>query len=297
MEFSELQLGYVTNGLADFDAVHAIDLLHEIGYAGVGLSLDTNLLNPFAPSLELEIERVHERLDQCGMRCVVETGARFLLNPTVKHEPTLVSPDPADRAHRVDFLCRAVDIATALDADCVSIWSGRVHDGAGNREAMDRLVNGLAAALDYAELHGMPLAFEPEPDMFIDSMARYADLLSELSARNVDLSHLRLTIDIGHLHCQGEVPIAAYLREWADQLVNIHIEDMRAGVHEHLMFGDGEIDFPPVLAALADVGYAGLVNVELSRHAHVGAQSARQAFDYLVPLAEDFATDSADGRR
>ena len=59
---------------------------------------------------------------------------------------------------------------------------------------------------------------------------------------------------------------------------------MRAGVHEHLMFGEGEIDFPPVLAALAEVGYAGLVNVELTRHAHMGAAAAKQAYDFLQPL-------------
>ena len=285
------QLGYVTNGLADVDAVQAIDLLHEIGYAGVGFALDAGLLNPFAADLQPEIERVRERLNQCDMRCVVETGARFLLDPTVKHEPTLVSPGPVDRARRVDFLCRAIDIATALDADCVSIWSGRVHDGAGDRVAMDRLADGLAAALGHAELHGMPLAFEPEPGMFIDSMTRYADLLNELSTRRVDLSHLRLTIDIGHLQCQGELPIAAYLCEWADRLVNIHIEDMRAGVHEHLMFGDGEIDFPPVIAALTDLGYTGPVNVELSRHAHVGPQAARQAYDFLTSQSRVLPAD------
>jgi L-ribulose-5-phosphate 3-epimerase len=30
---------------------------------------------------------------------------------------------------------------------------------------------------------------------------------------------------------------------------------MRRGVHEHLMFGEGEIDFPPILQALAEIGY------------------------------------------
>ena len=47
------------------------------------------------------------------------------------------------------------------------------------------------------------------------------------------------------------MPIAGVIRQWADRLVNVHIEDMRAGVHDHLMFGEGEIDFPPVIAALA----------------------------------------------
>ena len=69
-----------------------------------------------------------------------------------------------------------------------------------------------------------------------------------------------------------------------DLLTNVHIEDMRAGIHEHLMFGEGEIDFQPVIAALAKIGYAGVVGVELSRHSHAGPEAARQAYNFLQPL-------------
>jgi sugar phosphate isomerase/epimerase len=56
---------------------------------------------------------------------------------------------------------------------------------------------------------------------------------------------------------------------------------MRRGVHEHLMFGEGEIDFPPVLEALAAAGYSGGVYVELSRHSHQAPDAARQAWEFL----------------
>ena len=82
------------------------------------------------------------------------------------------------------------------------------------------------------------------------------------------------------------MPIADQIREWADRLANVHIEDMRQGVHEHLMFGEGEIDFPPVFAALHEIGYSGLVSVELSRHSHEGPTAARRAYNYLRPLID-----------
>lgn len=72
--------------------------------------------------------------------------------------------------------------------------------------------------------------------------------------------------------------------QYGSRLANVHIEDMRAGVHEHLMFGEGEIDFPPVIAALAKIGYAGMVGVELSRHSHDGPKAAQRAYDFLRPL-------------
>ena len=102
----------------------------------------------------------------------------------------------------------------------------------------------------------------------------------------MDTAQLRLTIDVGHLHCQGETPIAGHIRQWANRVANVHIEDMRAGVHEHLMFGEGEIDFPPVIAALAEIGYSGLLSVELSRHSHEAPTAARRAYNYLRPLVD-----------
>jgi len=285
-------LGYNTNGLPDVDAVAAIEALAAIGYRGVALTLDQGLLNPFAASLAAEQDRAAAALETHGFRCVIETGARFLLDPEVKHEPTLVSADPAGRARRIDFLGRAIDVAAALGADCVSCWSGRVRDGAGDRAAMDRLVSGLVEVLDYAERRDMVLGFEPEPEMFIDTLARYGDLRDELSARRVDASRLRLTIDVGHLHCLGETPIADQIHRWRKQLVNVHLEDMRAGVHEHLMFGDGEIQFPPVIAALAEIGYAGPLNVELTRHRQEGFSAARRAFDYVTPLLDNMAANA-----
>jgi len=276
-------IGYNTNGLADVDATQAIELLHRIGYRGVGLTLDHGLLNPFAADFPDQLAHAADRLHELSMRSAIETGARFLLDPNVKHEPTLVTADPAGRARRVDFLCRAVDAAAALGSDGVSFWSGTVRDGAGDREAMDRLVGGLERLLDYAGGKGVPLAFEPEPGMFIDTMERFGDLLTDLDKRGIDARTLQLTIDVGHLHCQGELPIAETLRQWASRLANIHIEDMRSGVHEHLMFGEGEIDFLPVLAALAKIGYSGIIVVELTRHAHVGPLAARQAYHFLRP--------------
>jgi sugar phosphate isomerase/epimerase len=286
-------LAYNTNGLAHHDLISAVDLLVELGYQGISITLDHGAMNPFGERLAEQIEWVAEQLGKHRFRCVIETGARFLLDPRQKHEPTLVSADPAGRARRVDFLTRAVDIAARLNADCVSIWSGVVRDGAGERDALARLVDGLERVLAAAERQDMDLAFEPEPGMLIDTLDSYDRLLHELAARGVDASRLRLTIDVGHLHCQSELPIAEKIRQWSSHLANVHIEDMRSVVHEHLMFGEGEIDFRPVIAALAQIRYDGLVSVELSRHSHEGPEAAQRAYNYLQPLIA--AAELAEG--
>ena len=276
-------IGYNTNGLAHHDLFDAVELLADLGYESVAITLDHGALNPFDPRCDEQVERMRRLLHDRNMRSVIETGARFLLDPRAKHEPTLVSADADARARRIDFLCRAIDIAGRLGSDCISIWSGVLRDGnADETNAWDRLVAGLMEVVSFAASRGATIGFEPEPGMFIDSMASYHELLSRFDAPN-----FRLTLDIGHLHCQGETPIADIIRRWGHRIVNVHLEDMRSGVHEHLMFGSGEIDFPPVLAALAEADYRGGVHVELSRHSHEGPEAARRAIEFLRPIWPD----------
>jgi sugar phosphate isomerase/epimerase len=191
----------------------------------------------------------------------------------------LVSAGPAARARRIEFYRHAIRCAAELGSSCVSLWSGQLHDHVPRSEGMARLVAGLDEVLQYAAGQGITIGFEPEPGMLIDTLDRFECLLAQLPHPN-----LRLTLDVGHLHCQEETPIADRIHRWSERLVNVHLEDMRTGVHEHLMFGDGEIDFPPVLQALAEVRYQGGIHVELSRHSHEAPRAARRAFDFLQPL-------------
>ncbi len=273
-------LGYNTNGLAHHKLLDAVRLLGELGYRSVAITIDHGAIPPCDDDRLGELEPLRQLLEDLNLRSVIETGARFLLDPREKHEPTLVSPDPAGRQRRVEFYKYAIDCAAELGSDCISLWSGVLHDNATPNEAFDRLVDGLREVLDYAAGQRVAIGFEPEPGMFIDSMDRYQQLLDRVDARN-----LRLTLDVGHLHCQGE-PVVETIRHWAPRMVNVHLEDMRRGRHEHLMFGEGEIDFPPVLKALDESHYTGGVYVELSRHSHEGAEAARRAMEFLVPILD-----------
>ena len=271
--------GYNTNGFAHHRLDDALRILADLGYEGVALTLDVHHLDPFAPDFPASLARTRALLDRLGLRTVVETGARFLLDPYRKHQPTLLSAAPEGRARRLDFLTRAADAAHALGSDALSFWSGAPDDDAPTDVLLDRLADGCHRLLDHAAAlggRGVRLAFEPEPGMFIDSLARFETLLAR-----VNNPLFGLTIDVGHLHCLGELPIADHIRRWAGRLANVHIEDMRRGVHDHLMFGEGEIAFEPVLTALAGSGYASGVYVELSRHSHDAVTAARRSLAFL----------------
>ena len=119
-----MQLGYNTNGLAHHRLSDALRLLAAMGYRSVAITLDHGALNPYESDFEQQLRDTRQLLDELELRSVVETGARFLLDPNRKHEPTLVSPVAADRSRRIDFLRHAIDAAAVLGSDCVSLWSG-----------------------------------------------------------------------------------------------------------------------------------------------------------------------------
>lgn len=279
-----MRLGYNTNGWAHHDPFVALEVLADIGYRSVAITLDHGRLDPFADEFPATLQRLKHTLRRLKLSSVVETGARFLLDPRRKHQPTMLSASPDGRTQRIDFLRRSLEAAAELESDCVSLWSGSADENADDQTLLDRLAASLEALLPTAEVLGVPIGFEPEPGMFIDSMSRFQRLLEW-----VDSPKLQLTLDLGHLYCQGEVPIADYIARWSSRIVNVHVEDMRAGVHEHLMFGEGEMEFPPIISALGRANYRGGVHIELSRHSHEAPTAALKAFQFLSPLVAPFA--------
>ncbi|MFM8273921.1 MAG: sugar phosphate isomerase/epimerase family protein [Gemmata sp.] len=273
-------LGYNTNGFAHHRLEDAIEVLAALGYRGVGLTLDVHHLDPFAPDLLGRAAAVRQRLERHNMRCVIETGARFLLDARRKHHPTLLSPTPEERDARLEFLERCVDVASELRADCVSFWSGAATDAAPHDELMRRLTDGCKRVVERAERAGVVLAFEPEPGMFIDTMSKFEELHRWVGRADV----FRLTVDVGHLVCNRELPVSTFLEHHGGELFNVHIEDMRAGTHDHLIFGAGEVDFADVFAGLRAANYTNGVYVELSRHSYDAVSTARGATAFLAPF-------------
>lgn len=272
---SGLRFGYGTNGFGNHRLDDVLVVLAELGYDGVALTLDHPHLDPYAPDVDARVPVLRRRLDELGLAVVIETGGRYVLDPWRKHQPTLLSRDGANR--RVDLLVRAVRIAAELGAEAVSFWSGALAEPMPGNEPWQRLADGCAQVLDAAAVYDVRLGFEPEPGMLVDTLDGYERLLRMLGGHE----RFGLTLDIGHCRCIESISAAECVRAHADRLVNVQIDDMRRGVHEHLPFGEGEVDFPPVLAALGEVGYGGLVSVELPRHGHAAPDLARTSLEFL----------------
>lgn len=276
------RIGYATSGFANHRLEDAIDVVAELGYQAVTLTLDVHHLDPFAPDLRGRTAAIRSRLEKRDLGVVVECGARFLLDPRRKHRPTFMDPDGAARER---FVETALRVAADLGADCVSIWSGAKPDGMSDAEAQARLRDAVGRLATFAQGLGVDLAFEPEPGMLVETVAGFTRLREALGRP----ARLGLSLDVGHLLVTGEGAPEAVIREHAPLLFTVALEDMKPGVHDHLPFGMGALDLAATVRALRDSGFARIASVELPRHGFDAVRWAAHSKEALRAAGVSFA--------
>ncbi|MPQ96992.1 TIM barrel protein [Modestobacter sp. I12A-02628] len=266
---------YNTNGLAHHRLDDAVEMLAENGYAGVALTLDVNHFDPFVPDVMARAEALRARCDALGLGVVIETGAKFLLNPRVKHEPTLVTADADARARRLAYLRLSCDLAEVLGAEAVSFWTGVPGPHTSPEQAWAWAVEGVQALVDSHGGRGYSLAIEPEPGMLVGDAGEWATLHERVPG--VDLA-----LDTGHCIVGGAFEPEDAVRAFAPHLGSIALEGMARGVHTHLPLGEGDLDLVAVLSAMAEVGYDKLVTLELSSDSGRANEMIPTAMDTLA---------------
>ncbi len=269
-----LRYAYNTNGFFRHRLADAVAMIAEAGYDGVAITPDICHLDPYAPDAREQARALARTLRRERLGCVIETGAWYVVDPRRKHQPTLVSPTPEERARRLDFLDRCMAIAAELEAECFTFWSGTRTEAIAAPDAWARLEEGTREVVARCARHGLLPAVEPEPEMMLATVGDWRRLADAVPGA-------QLALDLGHCLVTQDILPQDAIRQHAADLATIHLEDMQRGVHLHLPFGEGDMDLAAVLQALADSRFSRLVCVELSADAHRAPAMVRQAIDWL----------------
>ncbi|MEO6528113.1 MAG: sugar phosphate isomerase/epimerase family protein [Gemmatimonadaceae bacterium] len=265
------RLGYNTNGFAHHRLDDALHVIAELGYRAVALTPDANHLPPDRTSAG-ELRAMRALLERLDLAVIVETGARFVLDPRRKQRPNLLEAEAVERERRLAFLERCAQISAELGGDTISLWSGIAAPDMDRETAWGHLVDGVSRICDRVAPLDIHVAFEPEPGMLAESLADWERLRADVAAPN-----LGLALDVGHVPCTETISAGDAIRRYGGALRTVHLDDSRNGVHEHLQIGDGELDWVDILRALREVGFRGIASVELSRHSHAAPVAAGQA--------------------
>ncbi len=275
-------LSFCTNAYTKHTLAEAVDRVAEAGYGGVEVLADVP--HAWPPAFERHRgARLKERLDSLGIACVAVNANTCMgwFDPVPEQltfEPSLVSPDPGRRSARVELIEGAFGVAGMLGAPVVTVTTGQPAEGA-EPEAMDEwLREGLDLVVEAAHRAGVEVAVECEPGQFIERSRDLAVLLDEIGD-----PRLGANLDVGHAVCMGEDP-AESVRVLRAHLKHLHLEDIRGREHYHLIPGLGDVDFRPIVRALAEIDYARAAAVELYTYPDEPDRAAKEAYAALAPL-------------
>lgn len=277
-----MRLSFSTNAFVNYSVFDAVERIGSLGYDAVELLADAPHL--YADTVtESDLSRLRRSLEKAKLQVAninantaVGYYGRTFWEPLF--EPSLANPDSAARRWRVDYSKKCIDMASILEAPCVSITSGRPVPGALPEQSMALLRESLRELLEYAAEHSVKIGIEYEPGLLVERCEELAAVLS-----HVNSVHLGANLDLGHSHVLEENP-ETIIRDLGDRIFHVHMEDIKARKHYHLIPGTGDMDFNYLFELLRTYRYGGFVTVELYTYPHRAEHAAREALEFLRKL-------------
>lgn len=282
------RIGLATGSCADAPILEVLDAAEAGGFEGVELGTPPKHFAPWAPS---EVEAVARRLQRTGASAVsahalraeaavaVRARARATSAAPARHEPVFCEPmlcEPVsmhapfggllDLAHHDDGYRRQAIEVVLTSARALQRLGGRVlvvHPTDHVRGHQGSVAPRIAAAVEALRTLtlavrdlGLTLAIEtPLPHLIGGHPDEFAAILDQVGPA------ARVCLDTGHTQ------LAGYTRRFVelagDRLVHVHAHDNHGRFDDHLVPGDGVIDWPSVAAALRRVRFRGWIVLEL----------------------------------
>lgn len=272
-----LKFSFNSTTLRNMGVFEALLHIQAAGYDGVELMLNDSHLHP----LHTPLSQVWAIRDFCFDRDIriasIATGGDRLLGD-VQWEPSLITSDAAGRRQRIDLLKRSIEVTQTLGAPMMNFNTGKLQKGVAPSQAHQYLCEAITELLQ--NIDDLTLVVEPEPDFFIGTSTAGLALLKE-----IDDPRFWLNLDIGHVNCSEDDCYGAIERAMPFTR-HIHIEDIKQRVHRHEIPGEGDIDFPRVMAILEEAHYDNYVSVELHNHTEEWQRALKESLTYLHSFRE-----------
>ncbi len=274
-----MHLAFSSNAYLHFSIEDTIARVADLGYTGIELLADVPHAWPagLLPERKESIRRALEK-----HQLAISNINAFMMNavgdPRQPYwHPSWTDPDPHYRAIRREHTKRSLQLAHELGAPHITTEPGGHLTADQTWEHAARIFyDELMPCVELAEKLEIKLLIEPEPELFIETFGQYLRFVERIKSPWVGLN-----FDIGHAYCVGEDP-QNWVAKMAPHTVHYHLEDIAATrKHQHLIPGQGAIDFAATLSEIHKTGYSGWLTVELYPYIDTPDAAARQSREYL----------------
>ncbi len=254
--------------------------------------------------IDISIDESEERLSRLDWtaseraairRSIASTGVRISTMCLSAHRKfPLGSHDRQIRKQGREILYKAIELGVDIGLRVVQVMAYDVFYEESDEETRAHFIRGLELGTRVASQAGMMLGLENLDTPFVENASQGLAIIN-----HIDSPWLRLYLDMGNLAAAGYSP-PDELRLTRGKLLGIHVKDAAPKVIRGIPFGEGIVPFRETFQALADIGFWGMLGVEMwgSMHPDVdpieSAAAARRYVDELV--AEAWAIDGLFAR-
>ena len=268
---------YSTNAFVKFSLLDSIVAIADLGFGGVEILADRPHLYPPDYS-ETEMQNLRRALDEAGLKVTnLNSFTLFAVGDT--YLPSWIEPEADRREVRIQHTLECLRSAAALNCPYISVPPGGPLDGLDAGQAMAEFHRGLDRVIPLAEELGISILVEPEPGLMIENTGQFNAMMKDVRSKAIGIN-----FDIGHFYCANEDPLMAFetLFEWVG---HVHIEDIPASrVHQHLIPGQGVLDFEAIFKRMVSLGYSGDISLELYPYVDMPVEAGRQSLVHLQPI-------------
>ncbi len=216
--------------------------------------------------IELLVPEPEDGLDFAQTRrALADAGLGLVLAARVNLQRSIASAEPAARQGGLDYLKRCIEVADGLDARIIGgplygeplVFAGRPpqpHTKDVIAERAERTVEGLAAVAPIARSAGKVLALEPLNRFETDIVCTTRQAIEVIDL--VGDAGLGILLDTFHMNME-ERSIPDAIRAAGHRLVHFQANENHRGFP-----GTGNMNWPAVMRALAEIGYEGPISLE-----------------------------------
>lgn len=191
----------------------------------------------------------------------------------------LTSPDVRIRNLGISQLLDAVDLAQDLGAKAILIPGCDQEESPADKWELFR--DGVMQAIAKAQQAGVKLALEAVNRPFLLTTAKLLQMVEACGGAEI----LGLYLDIGNSTHSGLDP-AAEIRAAQGREVLVHVKDWEPNNMDAHRLGGGAVDFRTSLAALAAIGYADYLLVELKPDPADPERVARHSVQFMQEILQ-----------
>ena len=248
-----MKISVLSNLFLRFPLEKAFEMVSNAGFDGLELCG----IRPHAYAYDMDEKRCGEIL---GFKEKYQLEIPMYSPELLQYPYNLSSPYKQEREDTVDYVCRCIETAKAVETTRVQLTCGHAGYFTDRKENIRNTTEALKRVAEHAEKYGIDLIVEPLTIMESNTVVMLdtlVDIMNEIGSPNI-----KSMIDSAMVMTNWE-PVDTYFHKLGDKLDYIHWGDSLGIAENHMLIGTGMIEAESFFKIVHQHGYDGWVSIEL----------------------------------